>query len=262
MLNRNVILALILHYFYVWRHSLDRIGDSFYWPAMNLLLWGLTSVYIKNASRDIPQIVFVILTGVIFWLVLYRAGHEISVNILEEFWNGNLINIFASPVRIREWISAVLILSIWKMLMTLFFTWILSYFLYAFNIAIYGFFLIPFTASLVLTGWVLGFLVSGIVVRFGPTLQTLAWTGINLIAPFSALYYPVSVLPLWAQKISAVVPASYIFEAMREIIYTGRLSYDKLIISFALNIVYLVLSIWFFVFMFNQSRKLGLGRFI
>lgn len=262
MLNKNVIFALVIHYLYHWKHSLDRIGDSFYWPAINILLWGLMSTYVKNASSNIPQIAFVLLTGVVFWLVIWRAQHEISVNLLEEFWNRNLVNLFSAPVRMREWILAVLILSIIKMVMTLVFASLLAYLLYSFNIFMYGVFLIPFTASLLLTGWILGFFVSGIVIRFGPTFQTLAWTGPMIITPFSALYYPVSILPDWAQTVAKFVPSSYILEGMREILFTGNLSYDKLFVSFALNIVYLVLSVWFFVFMFNQSRKLGLGRLI
>lgn len=260
--NRSVIVGIILHYFYHWRHSLDRIGDSFYWPAMNLLIWGLMSVYIKNQSRNIPEIVLILLTGVIFWLVIWRSEHEISLNLLEEFWNKNLINIFASPMRIREWVVSVMALSIVKMLITLLFSAILAYVLYKYNIFMYGFSLIPFVVSLTLTGWFLGFFVSAIVIRFGQKIQTLAWTTPMLLAPFSAIYYPLSTLPDWAQTVGQLIPSTYIFEGMREIIFTGNVSYEKLFISFALNIIYLILSIWFFVFMFNQSRKLGLGRLV
>lgn len=262
MINLKIVFALMVSYFYYWKHSLDRIGDSFYWPVINLLLWGLTSVYIKQVSKDIPQIILIILSGVVFWLIIWRASHEITVNLLEEFWNRNLINLFSAPVRIGEWIVANILLSILKTALTIVFAGILAYLLYAFNIFTYGFLLIPFIASLFITGWFIGLFIAGIIIRLGHNYQTIAWIGPMLISPFAALYYPVSTLPDWAQIIAKLVPASYILEGMREILFTGNVSYDKLFISFALNGIYLILSIWFFVFMFNKSRKLGLGRFI
>ncbi|MEK7616677.1 MAG: ABC transporter permease [Patescibacteria group bacterium] len=260
MINKNIVIALIYHYSYIWRHSWDRIGDSFYWPAMNIFVWGLMSLYVKNASTEIPHIIPVILTGVVFWLVVWRAQHEISLNLLEEFWNRNLVNIFISPVRLREWITSVTIFSIVKMLLTLSFAAVLVYFLYAYNIFIYGFLLIPFTLSLMLTGWFLGFFVSGIIMRFGPTFQTLAWITPMIIVPFSSFYYPVYTLPDWAQTVAKFLPSTYIMEGMREIIFTDNFTYDKLFISFGLNFVYLALSITFFIFMFNKSKELGFGR--
>lgn len=262
MPNKNIVIGMMLRYVYDWRHNYSRLTDSFYWPAIDIFLWGLTSVYIKNVTSDIPQIVFVILTGVVFWSVLWRAQYEISTNLLAEFWDKNLVNIFSSPMRISEWITAVMALGIFKMLLTLVFASFLAYVLYAFNIFVYGFLILPFVVSLLLTGWSLGFLVSGIIIRYGQTLETLAWAGPVVIAPFAGFYYPVSTLPVWAQKIALFVPPSYIFEGMREVLFTGRISPDKITISLALNIAYLVLSILFFVFMFNRSRKLGLGRLI
>ena len=262
MLNKNIVFGMILRYFYGWRHDYARLTDSFYWPAIDIFLWGLTSVYIKNASTEIPQIVFVILTGVVFWSVIWRSQYEISTNLLAEFWDKNLVNIFASPLRISEWIAAVMTIGTIKMLMTLVFAAFLSCILYAFNVFLYGSLLIPFVISLLITGWSLGFLVAGIIIRFGQTLETLAWAGPVVIAPFAGFYYPIATLPIWAQKIAVFVPPSYIFEGMREILFTGSFSPDKLVISFALNGLYMVLSIMFFVFMFNQSRKLGLGRLI
>jgi ABC-2 type transport system permease protein len=44
----NRVYALLLRYFFYFRHSLDRMTDAFYWPTMDLLLWGLTSVYFRQ----------------------------------------------------------------------------------------------------------------------------------------------------------------------------------------------------------------------
>lgn len=261
-MNKYRIGAIIIRQIYTWRHNLDRLSDTFYWPAMDLILWGVTSVYIRNNAPNMPFIIVAIVTGLIFWLIVWRSQYEITVGLLTEMWDRNLVNIFGSPLKISEWVTASMVLGVIKMFFSVSFAVAFAFFLYKTTIFSFGFLLIPFMASLLLTGWATGFVIAGLIIRFGMKIQTLAWAGVAILIPFSAVYYPVSTLPLWAQKMAAFVPTSYIFEGMRQILFTGNLSYDKLFISFALNIVYLVLSIWFFVFMFNQSRKLGLGRLI
>lgn len=261
MINLNRVFAMIFRHFVNMRHNFDRLSDMFYWPAMDLLLWGLTGLYFVKTSNT-PNALYVVLSGLVFWIVLWRAQYEITTNLLTEFWDKNLVNIFAAPLNIAEWIATFMVFGFIKMLISLIFSSLVAFILYKFNIFQFGFFLIPFVISLVLTGWVGGFFVAGLIIRFGINLQTLAWAGIYLLAPFSAIYYPVSILPSWAQTISMFIPSSYIFEGIREILFTGNISYDKLIVSFILNIAYLILAICFFIFMFNKSKKLGLGRLI
>ncbi|MDO8461211.1 MAG: ABC transporter permease [bacterium] len=261
-MNRSIIIAMVKRYLLVMRHDLNNIGEVFYEPAMQIFIWGLASLYIKNATSQLPHIVVILLSGVVFWMITANGQYSITVNFLYELWDRNLVNIFASPLRIREWIISVMIVGFIRMLASLIFGIILTLFLYHTNLFQYGLLLIPFVASLLMTGWVIGFIVAGIIIRFGHTWQSLAWTALPIFVPFSAVFFPVSTLPLWAQKVTAFVPSSYVFEGMREIIFTNHMSFDKLLISFALNTIYLVLSILFFVYMFKKSRKLGLGRLI
>lgn len=259
MINGNRIFAMVLRDLINLRHSYDRLSDMFYWPVMDLLIWGLTGLYFVQQNNN-QLLLSVILTGLIFWIVVWRSQYEININLLHEIWDRNLINLFASPLTLAEWIISFLIFGLTKMIISLSFSALIATLLYKYNLFIYGFLLIPFVLSLLLTGWVVGFIVAGFLIRFGQRLQTLGWTGVYLIAPFSVIFYSLSILPPWAQTIAKFVPPSYVFEGMREIIFTGRLSYDKLLISLGLNLIYLILSIAFFVFMFNRSRKLGLGR--
>lgn len=261
MINFNRVFAMLLRYTISMRHNFDRLSDMFYWPAMDLFIWGLTGLYIVKTSND-PRILTVVLSGLVFWIVLWRAQYEITTNLLAEIWDKNLVNLFASPLTIGEWIVTFMIFGLAKTIISVIFSAFIAYLLYGFVIFYYGWYIIPFIVILILAGWAGGFLVAGILIRFGNNFQTLAWAGIYLMAPFSAIFYPVTTLPLWAQKVAAFVPASYIFEGLREILFTDRVSYDKLIISFAISIVYLTIALWFFTSMFNRSKKLGLGRLI
>ncbi len=259
-MNWNAVLGIVYRHLYNIRHSLDRSVDVFYWPAMDIFLWGFTSVYITKQAGAIPQIVVVLLSGLVLWMIVWRSQYEITVNLLEEMWNQNLVNFFASPMRLREWMAGVFLLGILKMFIAIPFAIFLSFVFYKANIFSLGFFLIPFALSLLLTGWAFGLIVAGLIVQYGMRIQNLAWSGIYLIAPFSGIYYPVSTLPSWAQKISHLLPTSYIFEGMREIIFKNTLSWDKLLISFTINLLLLVFGTLFFVRMFEKSKEKGLAR--
>lgn len=261
-MNLGRIFVMAYRYTLYLKHNWDRLTDMFYWPALELFIWGLTAIYIATLNTNSKEYVFVILNGLVFWIIIWRVQYEINVNILSELWDRNIVNIFASPLSLKEWISSLMTVGFIKMLVSLSFSSILAYFLYQYNIFQFGFYLIPAIVSLTLTGWAAGFAVAGMIIRYGEKIQTLAWSGVALLAPFSAVYYPLSILPAWAQKVSLFIPSTYVFEELREILFTGFISYDKLLVSFALNIVYLTLALWFFVSMFNKSKKLGLGRLI
>ncbi len=254
----NRIWAMILRYMYYFRHSLDRMSDAFYWPAMDLLLWGLTSAYFRQTSAGSSNIIMIVVSGILLWIIVWRGQYEITVNTLEEIWNKNLINIFSSPIRISEWISSLLIIGIFKAALSLSFASFIAFVLYKTNFFQFGFYIIPFSVMLIMTGWWVGFFLIGLVLRYGTKIQAFAWAGVMIISPFSAIYYPVSILPDWAQKIAAFVPTSYIFEGAREIINKGHLDWNKILISFLLNIIYLIISIIWLRKSFNKVLEKGL----
>lgn len=251
---------MILRYMYHFKHSFDRISDAFYWPTLDLIMWGLTSVYAKSFMPQSSQIILVILSGIIFWIIIWRGQYEITVNLLEELWNRNLVNIFSTPLKFSEWLISFILVGVVKAFLSFSFAIFMAYLLYKIKIFSFGFYMIPFIISLLLSGWWVGFLVAGVILRFGSKVQTLAWTTVWILGPFSAIYYPVSILPQWAKLISSMLPMSYVFEGMREVIYKGHFDLSKLIISFILNFVYLILSIIFLRKSFDKVLEKGLVK--
>lgn len=262
MINFGRVFAMVKRHYFNMIHNYDRLTDMFYWPAMDLFIWGVTGLYFARLNANNPHFIEIVLGGLVFWIVIWRAQYEININLLNEFWDRNLVNIFISPLKTEEWMLSFLIFGGLKMLVSLAFSAILAFFLYEYNVFIYGFYLIPFVFSLLITGWAAGFLVASLLIMYGQKIQTFAWMGVVLIAPFSGLYYPISSLPVWAQKVALLVPSSYIFEGMREVLVRHTISYDTFIISFALNILYLILAVYLFITMFHKSRKLGFGRLV
>lgn len=255
----NRIYSMLLRHFYIFKQSPDRISEVFFWPLVDVSIWGLTSLYFANISH-LSKIITLILSGIILWTLTFRGAQEIPMAILEELWNKNLINIFTSPLSFGEWIVSTVILGIIKMAMSFIFIVILALILYKFNIFVFGFNLIPFVFLLTITAWSVGFFVTGLILRYSTKVQTVAWSLIAIISPFSGIYYSISVLPTWAQIISYAIPTSYIFEGMRQIVITGSVSPDKLLIPFVLNIFYFMLSFWYFLGSFKKTLERGLTK--
>lgn len=254
------VWAVVMRHMYLYVRSLDRLADSVYWPVMDIIIWGVTSRWLMQSQTDVPDLVLMVLTGLVFWQIVWRANYEISVNLLEEFWNQNLVNLFSTPLTVYEWIGSVMVLGFIKMILTAGVGFLAVFLLYSLNIIALGWMIIPFIALLLLSGWFMGFLGSSFIIYYGNKVQTLAWTMGFMFAPFSAVYYPLSSLPNWIQKIAVLLPTTYVFEGMRSIIMGQGIAAEYLIKSLVLNIIYLTLSIALFVFLFEKSRNKGLSR--
>jgi ABC-2 type transport system permease protein len=252
--------AMVLRHLYMFPRTLERWAESIYWPVLDLVLWGVTTRWVETWRGDLSHLALVVLTAVVFWQVVWRANYEISVNLLEEIWNQNLVNLFSTPLSIWEWSASLIALGILKNVLTLVVGAGAVWLLYRLNVFNVGWIMLPFLFSLMMSGWFMGFTASGVIIRYGPGLQSIAWMAGFALAPFSAVYYPIDVLPRWAQYISAALPMTYVFEGMRQILHGHQLPLSSLLISFGLNFFYLALSVVFFGHMFEKSRERGLAR--
>ena len=254
------IWAMNLRHLYVFRHSLDRLTDAFYWPSIDLLLWGLTSTYFQSTTPLGSNFLVMVVTGILFWIIIWRAQFEITVNSLEELWNKNLINLFGTPLKFSEWITSMIMLGIVKGGVSFGFASLLAYALYQVEIFFYGWYLLPFALILIMNGWWTGFLVSGLILRYGSRVQSFAWTIVMVLAPFAAIYYPVSILPGWAQVIASAIPITYVFEGAREVLFSGSLDWNKVWIGLGLNVFYLVIATVFLRSSFRRVLQKGLVK--
>lgn len=254
------IYAIIIRFVFAFKYNLERVTDAFYWPVIELFTWGLTSYYIQLYLPDSYQILKIFLSGLLLNIIIWRGQYEITINMLNDIWNRNMINIFVSPLKLSEWIMAFVILSLMKAIISFIFASVVAFLLYKFKLFTFGFYLVPLVLLLLMTSWWMGFLISALILIIGRRVEAFAWTLGGLIAPFSAVFYPVSVLPIWAQKIAAFIPTSYIFEGAREVVAKGVLDVNKLYISFLLNLIYIILSLILFRFSFKQILKRGLVK--
>jgi ABC-2 type transport system permease protein len=256
-MNYSRISAVVVRHMYSFRRNFDRLSDSIYWPIMDLIVWGLTTVWLQNTAGT-PHLLFIMLTAVVFWQIVWRSNYEISVNLLEESWCRNVVNLFSTPLTVGEWVSAVMVVGLAKVVLGILVGVAASWALYSLNILTIGFALLPFTVLLILFGWTMGFLGAGIIARFGRQFQTIAWMMGFLFAPLSAVYYPVSVLPAWLQPAAYALPPTYVFEGMRKVVTSGVIDWEMLLQGAVLSLGYLALAVWFFMAMFEHRRRGGL----
>jgi len=254
----NRIWGIFLRYYYNLIHTYDRLTDMLFWPFIDLVLWGLTSRYLISTGTGSNTLILALLGGIILWIFPWRGQYEITVSLLEDLWNRNLVNLFATPILFSEWVVTVMLIGIFKSTISFVFASIIAMLLYATNIYTFGLLLLPWAGLLVMFGWVFGFFIAGIIMRYGTKIQTLAWMSMAIISPFAGVFYPISVLPTWAQNIAHWVPVSYVFEAMRSIISGNPTPVTALFWPFLLCIGYLVIALAMLYNSYNEILKRGL----
>ncbi|MEI6480578.1 MAG: ABC transporter permease [bacterium] len=231
--------------------------DVFFWPILELLMWGFLSLYLERLNLGNLNIVSLFLGAMIFWEFLSRSQNAVSVAFLEDVWERNILNVFVAPVQVSEFLASTLLLGLVRIGMTGVLLSILSFLFYHFNIFQFGIYTVPFLINLLIFGWVLGLFTTGIILRFGTSAQVLAFGLIFLIQPFSAVFYPVSALPHAIQWFSYILPSTYVFEGMRKVISVGTLPLHEIILSFGINIIYIAVVIFFFYRMFAKVKIQG-----
>jgi ABC-2 type transport system permease protein len=226
---------------------------------MELLLWGFLSMYIqKETTGDFSNFIRFLIGATIFWDVLFRAQMGVSISFLEDMWTRNLLNIFVAPIRIIEYLAAMFCMGVLRVSIVVIVMSILAWFLYAFNLYEFNWYLLPLFASLMVFGFSLGIISVSLILRWGQAAESLAWAVPFMIQPFSAVFYSVETLPKVMQYVAWCFPSTYIFEGMREFIRTGVMDWHAILYSVLLNIVYLAVAAGIFIWMFAKARKLGL----
>lgn len=249
--------ALLIRHLYLYKRSLPRLMDILFWPVMELLLWGFISMYIDRLNIAGLNAVTVLLGAVVFWDLLSQAQRAVSVTFLEEVWERNFLNIFVTPLRLSEFIASTVVLAFVRLLMVGVVMSALGFVFYKFNLFSFGFYLIPFMLNLLVFGAAVGLFTTALILRYGTSAQVLAFGLLFLVQPFSAVFYPVSALPEFLQKLAYLFPSTYVFEGMRAVIASGNLPGNLLLGAVIANAVYFAACAWYFYNSFAVVKNKG-----
>jgi len=252
------VLALFIRNMFLFRRSFPRMMEIFYWPLLDLLVWGFLSVYLARFRENLPGFIMFFIGALILWDILFRSQTGISVSFLEDVWSKNFLNLFASPLNPAEYITALMLVSLIKLLVTALVMACLAWLLYSFNIFLLGLAIIPFFINLTAFGWTIGIVTTALILRFGQEAEVLAWALGILFMPVSAVFYPVDVLPPFLKAVAAAIPSSYVFEGMRGVLSNGGFPTGDLLRALGLNAVYMAAAFLFFYRSFRVVKRKGL----
>ena len=249
--------AMVLRYVYLIRGSWPRIVELAYWPTMQMVLWGFITQFLIGHSNYIAQAFGILLSGVMLWDVLFRSQMGVSMSFLEEMWSRNLGHLFVSPLRPYEMLVGLMVVSLIRTLIGLIPASLLAMMFFGFSLYSLGIPLIGFFINLIVMGWSIGFMTSGLILRVGLGAESMAWAAIFAIAPICGIYYPITVLPDWLQTVAFFLPASHVFEGMRAILVDGAFRPGLMVNAILLNIGYLGIGMAVFLAFFRSARING-----
>ena len=251
------IAAMVLRYWYLLRGSWPRVLELAYWPTVQMIMWGFISQFMATNSTWVAQAAGVLVAAVLLWDSLFRGQLGVSISFLEEMWSRNLGHLFVSPLRPGEWVIALVTMSLIRTVIGVLPAAFLAIPVFGYSVFDMGLPLAAFFANLITMGWWLGLLIVALILRHGLGAESLAWVAVFLLAPVSAVYYPVAVLPGWLQAVAWLLPSAHVFEGMRAVMFDGAMRWDHLAWATGLNIAYMVGAGFVFLHYFNVARVRG-----
>jgi ABC-2 type transport system permease protein len=250
--------AMVLRYVYLLRGSWPRILELAYWPTMQIVMFGFLTQFLAANSNLFVQAFGILLGAVILWDVLFRGQLGVSISFLEELWSRNLGHLFVSPLRPYEMTIALMTISFIRTFVGIVPATFLALGFFGFSVYSLGFPLVGFFFNLLVMGWAIGLVMSGVILRYGLGAESLAWVAVFALAPISGIYYPIAILPEWLQVVAWGLPASHVFEGMRAILIDGEYRADLMWTASLINVVYLASGSAAFFAFFRTARVRGL----
>jgi ABC-2 type transport system permease protein len=226
--------------------------------AIDIVLWGFITKYLNAIASAGFDFVPVLLGAVLLWDFFTRVMHGVTTAFLEDLWSHNFLNLFASPISIPEYAAGLVLSAVATSSVGLAAMLVLASTVFGLSFLAYGLPLLPFLLVLFLSGIALGIFGTAFVLRHGPASEWLVWPIPAFLSPFAAVFYPVSTLPAWMQKVSLLLPPSYVFEGIRAIVEGRPFSGGALAVSALLSLAYILLASWHFARVHRNAVRSGL----
>src|SRR6202040_4156928 len=147
------IAAMIERYWYLLRSSWPRLLELVYWPAVQMLMWGFLQLYIGQNAGYFARAGGTFIGAVLLWDILFRGQLGFSISFLEEMWSRNLANLMMSPLKPIEFVLAMMVMSIVRLLIGMVPVSLLAIGFFGFNLYGMGLALAAFFVNLILTSW-------------------------------------------------------------------------------------------------------------
>jgi ABC-2 type transport system permease protein len=261
-LRARAVAGIVLRQVYLIRGSPVRIVPTFAWALVDIVLWGFLARYLNavapgGAGRGV-DFVAQLLGAVLFWDFFARVMLGVTTAFLEDVWSRNFLNLFATPLRIPEYVCGLVITAVGTSTVGLAAMLALATAVFGLPFLALGAALVPILGLLFLFGIALGIVASAAVLRWGPASEWLVWPIPALLAPFAGVFYPVATLPGWMQAVARLLPPSYVFEALRGFVAGTPVRAAPLLGAAALALAQVAGAAWGFSRVFRRVVRSGL----
>ena len=252
------IWGLVYRHLALYRRSWPRVLELMYWPVLQMVVWGFVTAYLAGVQNNTAGIAAgMLLGGALLWEVTLRSQMGFSISFLEEIWSRNLGHVFVSPLRPRELVAGLMAMSVIRVLVGVSPAVLLAWLLYSFGLFALGPVVVAFFAALLVMGWAVALGVTSLILRYGAGAEALAWSVLFGLTPFSAVFYPVSVLPGWLHPVAYALPSAHVFEGMRAALLNGTISWGHLGAAFGLDAFWMAVMATVFMRQFEDARVRG-----
>lgn len=251
------IWAMVLRYIYLIRSSWPRIVELIYWPLVQMIMWGFIQLHLAEAVSFYAKAAGLLIGSVLLWEILLRSQFGFSLSFLEEMWSRNLGNILMSPLRPTEYVLSLIAISLIRLIIGLLPVVLLANLFFGFNLFGLGLGLAAFFTNLVVAGWIIGLLSTGIVLRYGLGAESFVWTAVFFMLPLCCVYYPLATLPEWLHPLSLALPPTYVFEGLRALMIDRVFRADLMGRALLLNALYFGVAYASFHYFLWRARVNG-----
>ena len=251
------IRAIVRRHAFVLQRAPQRWFDVVFWPVVDAVLFGSLGVYFARESGRGQAGVGLLLAGILLFHVVFQAEISMATGFMEETWSRNLLNLMVTPLREIEYVIALVLFGLARLVIAVAVLTSVAFGLFAFDITDIGLALLPIVAILLVVGWSVGMVVIALILRVGQGAEILAWGLLAMVMPLSGVFYPVTALPGILQPVARVLPTTHVFGAARIVLQGDPIPWGELGLAAVGALVTGALSAAFLVRMLAVFRQRG-----
>jgi ABC-2 type transport system permease protein len=218
-----------------------------------MVLFLSLTLFVQYIQADSTVLGAVIL-GVMGWRIVYHMQIELCQSYMDNWWSGMLGHFLISPITTIEFIIGNLVVATAKMILVSGIYLILAKVLFNYSFNNWNLILLG-SGILIIFGILIGLITLGICMIYRDNAFAVAYLIPDLIVLFSGVYYPISIFPWFIQKVMIFFPTYYGFEILKAAVGQGTVNLPYAI---ATTILWIILSISFFIFCKRYAKKKGL----
>ncbi len=249
----NRVLAFTVRNALFSIRNLFVMTDVFFWPLISVLSVGLMTKFVPMDSN----LQAFIITGAIAASVMQIAQLDVGYTVLYELWSKSLKHTVLTPVGVSEGVIGTWLIGIVRASVVFIFLAISAGLCFGFKTP--GMLYIAgFLSGLFVSSLLFGMLVNVLILSFGSKVEITAWMFVHLFMILCGIYYPIDVLPAWAQMIAYAVPVTHFLEYFRQAYGFAPHTAYPWATGAALSLVYWFVCLHLLSGAYTRARKKGI----